>query len=53
MCKFRRKKLKTPLQVLVEGFFEVRSGYNYRVYQSLSKFIYSNICIEYQYIKIV
>ncbi len=27
MCKFRRKKLKTPLQVLVEGFFEVRSGF--------------------------
>lgn len=26
MRKFRRKKLKTPLQVLVEGFFEVRSG---------------------------
>ena len=25
MRKFRRKKLKTPLQVLVEGFFEVRS----------------------------
>ena len=26
MRKFRRKKQKTPLQVLVEGFFEVRSG---------------------------
>ena len=25
MRKFRRKKSKTPLQVLVEGFFEVRS----------------------------
>ncbi len=25
MRKFGRKKLKTPLQVLVEGFFEVRS----------------------------
>ncbi len=27
MRKFRRKKLKTPPQVLVEGFFEVRSGF--------------------------
>ena len=25
MRKFRRKKSKTPPQVLVEGFFEVRS----------------------------